>query len=295
MASQLLTESFFIGGTLAVAYGAMAYRQYGKPRHLLYLAAGATMVVFLKGLGIPAVVLCVGWCVLQWPMRARQWGQLGLALLVPVALLLGWSYRTYTHTGSFAPATQSHVAFWYGRLGGLLAWQQGLDLYNEAHVVRLADSLGRAALPPGDSLFTYRSVQPDMDYAQLSPVAAQAGRAYWWAHWPNALGFQLHCLLNMLQGVGFRTAMHIGGWGPLAYFAAGLQLLLNLALYIGVLLYLWRIRRVPRAAHLLMAIVAVFILLHLAAWADGRYRMIADPLLCVVGGWAWWVWSGKRR
>ena len=55
---------------------------------------------------------------------------------------------------------------------------------------------------------------------------------------------------------------------------------------LGLGLWLWQIRRGTWLGWLLLAVAASFLFLHLAAWADGRYRMISDPLLIALGAMA---------
>jgi len=300
-ANLLLTETLFITLMLAlVRVWQRAWLRQGGIRwtDALLMAVLGLAATSLKGLALPVYGLAAGSLGVRWLIR--QWlGKLGwqpltghvLGLLVLLAGLGGWMARNQAVSGQFTLSTAQHIPWWYGRLGGVLALQSGED-FTDATLIRLATAFGEANIPPGDSLYTYPAPQlTDLEFQRLHPDAKAAGRAYLAEHWLRTLQLHAWAVVQQWQGVGYGTWRRQTGAEVVAVGAAIVQAVFNLWLLAGLVRYGWRLGcrrpeyRVPALLHLCVAIALVFMLLHAAAWADGRYRIIADPFMWVVTVW----------
>jgi hypothetical protein len=182
--------------------------------------------------------------------------------------------------GQYTFSTLGQTALVYGRLGGILALE-GNHPTDDATLFHLADSVLKPHFP-GQALHAYvdSTVQTQETQYFRVPVSGVAwGEIF--SRPSIAAWLQLRSLGQMLTGVGYGTALYQLESPALALGLAIWQGLLTVALYIGLLLWLWqqvRFRRWPRGYTLLFLATGLFLLAHAAIWADGRYRLICDPL-----------------
>lgn len=282
-ASLLLTETLFIFCIVAGIYGLSK----GGKTYLVWILSGLLLGLALLTKGLALVALLVGAIlfgaqVFSAAGRSRVWQQRKQAAFFLVALLLlplGWSLRHQQHTGEFRLARQSHVAFWYGRLGGALLLAQDRPITHDAQLFAAADSLGLEALSDEQPLYRYTSPHPRLGTAELHPAAERAGWN-WFLEQPGALvQLNLQAFAQMLRGVGYRTYASFGLPQWAAWLLVGLQLGVQVLLLLLFVLSLGRIRYWPGWVWFALLTAVGFLVLHAAIWADGRYRLIADPLL----------------
>ena len=172
----------------------------------------------------------------------------------------------------------------HGRLGGLAAWQDGKGA-DEHGLSMYGDSIaaGKVGLR---GLRTYYSNSQTHETELYAEGVGGMTVGYFLAHPVDAVGFELWSLWQMLKGVGYGWALALTQSAAVAIGLAGLQLLLNLGMYIGFVMALVRYgRRIPGWLWVCVVSVVVVLLVSAAAWADGRYRVVIDPLLVCIVGW----------
>jgi hypothetical protein len=291
----IMPEMMFITLTLLGLWAAV--RCWARPRlGWAALALGAwAMLSLTKGLGLPVLLLgCAGLSALVVFQRFKRPALL-LALVLPLLLLGGWSYRNAQITGSLSLSTQGYIPFWYGRVGGVLLMDEAepAQLPPAHRLMYRADRLGYATVR-GGALYRFRGGKQHLGTAQLHPRARKAGWAVLTAEPLRLLRFHLQSYWQMAKGIAYGTAQRVLQHRKLAYAAAALQGLCNLVMAGGLLLWLWRLRRASWLSWAALGLAALYTLLHAAAWADGRYRMIADPLFCLMLAHAWSSVQARR-
>ena len=206
----------------------------------------------------------------------------GLSGLLLLSILLGpWMARNQQLSGRLVFSSMGDMGMLHGRLGGLESYRQGLGT-DEGILFRLGDSLAVQQ----DGLQGYREY-----YSQKQTHETELYRKggtgitirYFLSHPWEAIQFQGRSLIAMLKGVGFGWSRQVTGSQPAAYMLAGLQLLANLLMYAGLLWGLWKWRKWPSGLWMIALGVALLLLVSNAAWADGRYRMVIDPLFLIIG------------
>jgi hypothetical protein len=106
-------------------------------------------------------------------------------------------------------------------------------------------------------------------------------------------GFQFRAIGQQLLGTGRGWAGKVLGNPFMGNLLGGIQLIFNLLMLFGLMYAVYRIRdRIPLTTFV-FGISFLVLLFSAAAWADGRYRMIVDPLWMLVLGWSWFKIRSK--
>jgi len=177
--SIALTEMPFIALTLTGLWAVDAYTRRGGAGRVVLGLGLLALSALLKGLGLPVLLLAVVYISVRRGRQPATWVHLALGVATGVAVLLPWMLRNQAITGQLQLANQSHVAFWYGRVGGMEALRQGLD-FDESTLVHLADSMGRSWIGTQDSLYTYAHGVRSMDFAPAPPAGIMCATTPGW-------------------------------------------------------------------------------------------------------------------
>lgn len=273
-ASSYLTETLFVA---LVVWGVAFSVRFIRSQQNWPAAVGPALLgvaVLVKGLALPIALLAIP-ILLGVALWQKRWLALPAILLGCTLAAIGplfWQSRNHAQLGQRTLTTGAHISHWYGRVGAVAARVAGAPATDDAYF-RHADSLGGA------------STQPEPLYdpnGRLHPKAAQAGWRFLAAHPRATLVVHGRALVQMGKGVGYQAALKTTHSQLLGVLLAGFQGIGNLVLWAGFCVYLFRLRRQPWLAHIAFGVVLVLVGLHLVAWADGRYRFIADPFLLIL-------------
>lgn len=286
MASMVLSEVPFILFFLVGIYGVMKHLKERRLMDLGWGLVGLVLAIYIRPVALP-VAIPIALVVMVAAVRSRKtesgwrrWAPVGLAVLLIPSLLSPWIVRNHGISDRWMVSSMGDMSMIHGRLGGLEAYRQGLGV-GETELFRLGDSLGMKDLHGHRE---YYSEKQGHETELYRPGGGAMTIQYFLDHPIDGIAFQGKSFLNMLKGVGFGWSNQVTGNSAVAYILSGLQLLLNLVMYIGCLLALWRIRKWPPRFWIILGVVALLFLVSNAAWADGRYRMVIDPFLVMVGG-----------
>ena len=307
-ASLILSETLFVTCLLA---GLLYVVRYWKTGGRLSLGMGLSLLAvsaYVRPVGLPVLALVV--LLIAGKLMVERKGILlrGLMLvLVPLVLVAPWMMRNYGVAGVPMYNSMGDMGMIHGRLGGLEAHRKGED-FHEHRLYMAGDSIVAREIGL-ENLRWYYGEKENHETELYHKRVKGMTFGYFFQHPGAATVFQVRAIGQMLGGVGFGWANKVLGNETGAYGLAGGQLLFNLLMYIGVLLAMWRVMlRVVKGwqqrrgdnerenKHTgaiqgsfldLVAIVVILgvLLVSAAAWADGRYRMVVDPLmmLCVAG------------
>ena len=98
----------------------------------------------------------------------------------------------------------------------------------------------------------------------------------------DAFRFECWTIWQMCKGIGYGWAKDLTHSQVAGIAFAGLQLLCNAAIFIGMLLAWIRRKEWSGAERIVFWTAIVLLLVSSAVWADGRYRMVVDPLLLML-------------
>jgi hypothetical protein len=231
-----------------------------------------------------------------------------LVVSIPIATILGWSYRNYQQRGIWTFSTGGAVVLYYSRAVNVLAYESGRGANDVlADVVRQE---GRATGAPDLWSETFDQDPREMykqgfrillGHPSVAAFLACEGFLQICLLPPNRIGFS-HFLghrvgkaeASALVSRNIRSSIRLTFTYPslmgiriLLFY----QFILNIFTFIGVGLALWRVRRVPVPNVWLIVIPLVGALLMIAPAAGlgehDRYREPAVPMLALVAAFGW--------
>ena len=278
-ASMVLSETLFTFLLLAaLSLFLRWYRLYG----LLDLAlafAVLCLAAYVRPIGYP-LLLAAGLLTSIKLFVHRRWLMvpgLALVLLVPALLIGPWMLRNQALTGQYTFSSMGRMGLLHGRMGGLEAWRQGRSL-DEHELYMAGDSLAATEIGLANLREYYSEKQTHETELYHAKVSGLTFR-YYFAHPLDAILFQTRNLGAMLSGLGLGWAQKISHSPTLAYLSAGCQGILTLIMYLALILAFFDLR-IWRAWHWIPFVtITLTLLISAAAWADGRYRVVIDPLL----------------
>lgn len=278
LASYILSETLFIFLLVGSLWAYLRFWRGDGWRWLAGALALLGMATMVRPVGLPllglAAVLAMGRATVLRKQWAAQWG---IALLLPVLMIGPWIMRNHELSGRMTFSIMGDMGMLHGRLGGLEAWRTGHSM-DEHQLYMAGDSV--AAQQVGlQALRVYPAGKQTHETEMLAPGMGRLTYSFYWRHPWDAVRFQLRNLWEMAKGLGYGWALELTQSKPAAVTMAAMQGILNLLVYLGLFLALWRIRSWRAAEWITFGAVAVVLAVSAAGWADGRYRMVMDPLI----------------
>lgn len=292
-ASYILSETLFIFCLLAWLYALLRF--LGKDANV-WLAISTSclcIAILVRPVAAPLLLLMFV-LVVAHRLRTRKGIVLGMAIacVLPMVLLGPTLLRNYKGTGQWSLSTMGAMGMVHGRLGGVQAWELGFGA-DEHALFMLGDSI--AALDKG--LLELREFPADKQTHETEQLAAgMTGLTlrYFMNHPIDAVLFELQTGWNMAKGVGYGWAKDLTHSAHLARLLAGLQLLLNVFSYVGCFLACVRRRHWRAIERISFWTATILLLVSSAAWADGRYRAVIDPLLVILVIFVGWNYERSQ-
>ena len=264
------------------------------------MAAGAILV---RPIGIPLALMMPVPFLFAAISRRTKLATALLAFAIPILTIFGWSTRNYVEAGYFGISTSGPINLYFFRAGQVVALEN------------------HAALPPtqvamGERLGVSldRSYDTDVQTPALIARMDRLSKEVLLAHPMEAVAmtlenatyitlFPMRTQLTYMLGIGGGTA----GWGlsagspsaarfnaelgkilrsPTLMVLLAFQMLMTLAMWVGVVWALWRCRRGSgefRVWVLYLTVVSTMLLVSAAGGeADVRFRVPVIPLLAII-------------
>ncbi len=291
-AGLILSETLFIFLIVALIWYWKRWSEEFVVRDLSISAAILAIAVFVKPVAIILIVLFpVIAATLIFSRKKAKWQ----ALLMPavLTLILGpWVLRNREVTGRFSISSMGSPSLIHGRLGGMIS-QTGEQLQNETAWYLAGDSI----LADNSGFQSYR-IYPEGKQTHESVVFAESGMmesiVYAWDHPGNAVSFLGRSFWNMAKGAAYGWSFSQTGNRPFSMILAGLQIACNIFMISGFFIFLFRIGKQDFFSRTCSGVVLSILVVSAVVWADGRYRMILDPVLLVITAYSL-PWFGKRN
>lgn len=231
-----------------------------------------------------------------------------LVVSIPIATILGWSYRNYEQRGLWTFSTGGATVLYYSRAVNVLAYEAGRDANDVlADVVRQegrengAPDLWSKTFDQDPREMYKRGFRILLSDPWAAALLACEGFPYICFMPPNRIGFsnflghrvgkaETSALVsrNILSSIRLTFA---SPWLVIIRSLLFYQFVLNIFTFIGIGLALWRVRVAPRPNVWLIVIPLVAALLMLAPAAGlgehDRYREPVVPMLAVVAAFGW--------
>ena len=264
------------------------------------MAGGAILV---RPIGIPiALMMPVPFLYAALPRRTRMAAAL-IAFAIPMLTVIGWSARNYAVSGYFGISTSGPINFYFFRAAEVVARENGAALppTQDAMGQRLGVSLNRAYDTDVQSPALIRRMdQLSKEILLAHPMEAVAmtlENAAYIALFP--MRTQLAYMLGISGGTAgwglsagtpsvarFKTELDKVRSSPTLTALIAFQMLMGLAMWIGVIWALWRCRRVSADyrvwAMYLTLVSAMLLVIGAGGEADVRFREPVVPLLSIV-------------
>lgn len=280
-ASYILSEVPFVFCLLVAVW---AYLRFWKGAGLGMLTVALTMLSiasFLRPVALPLLVIATPLAMVKsFRLQQQRVPQLLAALILPILLVGPWMWRNQQLSGRFAFSTMGEMGMLYGRLGGLEAWRTGKELHEHSFYMA-GDSVAAQNMPLTD-LRSYPQGKQTHETEMLSPGMTGLTVDFFLKHPWDAFRFEVWTIWQMFKGLGYGWAMELTHSAGMAMLAAGLQLICNALILTGMVLAVIRRREWAGAEGLVFGALIVMLLVSSAVWADGRYRMVMDPLILVL-------------
>lgn len=295
-ASMVLSETLFIVVFLAAVWQILEGLDGPRWRALVVGMGLLALAALVRPVALPLLYLAAAFLLWRAVRRPEFRGlALLLALALPAALLLPWMLRNGAVGGRVTLSVMDDMGMLHGRLGGLAAYRDRAPL-DELSLYRYGDSLASAETGlPG--LRTYYAPHQAHE-TELYPAAVRGITwRYWLAHPIDGLLFTMRNLTEMFKGVGHGWALALTRVPKVAAALAGWQGLMNAAMFMLALFGLRLWRQLPAWWWTCAVTVAAVLLASAAAWADGRYRVVIDPLLLAMALWTYSAltpWLNRR-
>jgi len=281
-ASILLSETLFIITFLLAIHCLLIY--YKTDKLFLFILGIILLVIatYIKPVGLIIVILIpILLIVTKLQTHNNLWKPLLVAIILPILLISPWVIRNKEICGQYTFSTLGSNSMFYGRLGGMIT-DKNQQSWNYQNVFTNADSIANQSI----GISTIHSYyDPQLKSWETSTLNSSSQSITWKYIWANPLDFiyfSLKAIWKQLSGVGYSTALKISHSEIIAALCATLEAICLVIMYLGLLLYLYTIKKINPFYLVLFIIILLFTALHTTAYAEGRFRLICDPLLVLI-------------
>jgi hypothetical protein len=280
-ASILLSESFFIPIILLNCYFSLKCLAKFSFLNALLTGICISCATYIKPVALPIAILLP--VIIMLLNRKSQIIKNSIIIYIVISIcLVPYIVYNYLLTNRLFFSTLSHNSTFYGRLGGLLAYQKSLSFDDEI-IFSQADSLFYNTYPyvqlktyvnPGyctweTALLDDKIYQLTFEYLIYRPI--------------QTISYTIYTMGLTAGGIGFQTALKLTQNQYIAVILAIIQVLILLFVFIGILLASLRIAAIFNyQVQIILFFIIILLLPHTTAMAEGRFRLIIDPFILII-------------
>ena len=290
-ASMILSETLFIFLLLLAVLFFIRFWKSETGWNLGWSLLGLSIAAHVRPVALPLLVVGVLVAIISTIVQRRQVLAAGLALLIPIVLIGGWMFRNERLSGQWVFSTMGDMGMIHGRVGGLEAMRLGQGRHEHA-LYMAGDSIAGQKIGLRN-IRIYPEAKQTHETESFAPGMTGLTVRYFLRHPLDATLFQMRSVFEMFKGVGYGWAKLVTRSKPIALISAGTQFLINIIVFLGIFGAVFRIRKWRFEEWLNFGIVFIVLLISAAAWADGRYRVVIDPLLLVFLSFV--LWNFEKR
>ncbi|MCZ2357386.1 MAG: glycosyltransferase family 39 protein [Bacteroidia bacterium] len=276
----LLSEILGIWGICWVIWFWAKYHRQDKVKYGVITVILATLLFYVKPIALaylPIITISISGLMIY-----RRKITVALAVIcLPILMLLPWSIRYYTITGKLGLSTLIETNAYYGRVGGFSAWLVGENQRDDAITFVAADSIACKNYPD-KTIKTYSATYCTQETEIISiPITTTFIELVF----QNPLGFciwLIEVIFQQLSGLGYETSFQITHNKIISIIFAAMQVVVSGIWLLTIVKYFQTISQQPLISHFILVIIVLHFAATAVGWADGRFRLPIEPLLCVL-------------
>lgn len=291
--SLLLSETLFITIFLAFLYFYFQGKSQKSKLHTILSMLSLSILPFIKPVIFPFIIFFTIWNIFQFVRKKQYQNFTILAKLLPLALILLWSFRNFQKTDQLNFTELSKLSLIYARLGALSTMEKEKAMEEENYVFE-ADSILNESNGL-ESVFKYNSNYKSQELSAFRVNVWKETLPFYLEHPFLAIKLQLNNWIFMLRGIGWGLAKQVSQNKTFTIYSASLQLILNLLMYFSVLLATFRFKKLANPERFILLLIAYLFVFSADGFAEGRFRLIIDPLMSLFFVYTWKILENKLK
>lgn len=202
-------------------------------------------------------------------------------LLLPVFVLLPWALRYYAITGRVGLTTLLETNAYYGRIGGFSAWLAGENHRDDSVTFLAADSTANTEFPSQN----VKSHHHECQTQETELINIPIGKIFVKLAFQNPLAFGVWLMevsWQQASGLGYEAAFQATHSKLMSGVLSFLQVIVSGIWFLAAVNYVRTFRNQPLLCHFVVGTIFLHGVATAVGWADGRFRIPIEPLLCVL-------------
>jgi hypothetical protein len=274
LASLIMTETLFI--FLLTAFGSffLLFIEKKSWKYLFFLTFFFILACYTRASALPMIF----WVTIAIFWISRSIFKSVVFMWCTFIGLIPWIYRNQVYTGKWFFTSMSEISTHYGRIGGTaLAFNKEMKL---DPFLKVEADFYVSQQYPLEKMKSYfqNHVLEETEFLNFP---------YTWIYFKqnlemplHAMVYQIRCFFQQMTGVSYGMSVHLYSNKALAWLMGGFQMIFIIFIYFFYLRLILKNR--SSLAWLWLISIIFWLIIHNAAWADGRYRYPTD-LWCILG------------
>ncbi len=273
--SLILSESLFVFFFTLASLFFIHFFQNSKWFDLIFSAIFIIICAYIRASILPFIL----WFMLAiFVYHKSYWNTIFFSLLILIGIF-PWMYRNFFYTHQWIFTSASQISTSYGRIGGtILAFDNNFN--NDPYLKVNADEF----IQQYHSLQTIKKYYHEVINEENEFIQVPLSWIYLKQHFTmpvHAVFFHLRCIYQQMTGLSYGMSIYLYQNQYIAILMAFMQALFILIIY-GLFAYSGFTTTNKKLWILWFIGLLLWLFIHNAAWADGRYRYVTD-LWCILG------------
>lgn len=273
--SLIMSESLFIFLLSVIGFFFILFLVNFKWINLLFLGIFLVLASYTRASILPFILIILG-LVFYYSQSILKTTFLLTMIIIG---LFPWFYRNYTHTGQWFFTSMSQISMYYGRLGGtVLAFSPSLN--NDSQLKVEADYYVNSDY----SLEKIKKYHQNVVNEENEFIQIPLLKIYFQQHLVmpiHSLIFHFRCIYQQFTGLSYGMTLYLYQSKFLALIVSFFQGIMIIMVY-GGFFFIGMSKEKKWKWNIWLISLFFWLIIHNAAWADGRYRWITD-LWCILG------------
>lgn len=273
--SFILSETVFVFFLTLTLIFLILFLDKSRLNYLIYHALTLILCCYTRASILPFIF----WIVLCIYLFSRSISKTLCFIGIISVGLFPWIYRNYSYTGSWFFTTATQITTFYGRIGGtVLAFNKNMN--QDAYLKVYAEEF----INTHYSLYTFKKYPQNQVNEENEFIQLPLLWIYFKQHFQmplHALFFHLRCFYQQMSGLSYGMSQYLFQNDGIAMIMAGIQGFFIILVY-GLFFFVGYKAKNKRLWIMWLLGMILWLLIHNAAWADGRYRYVTD-LWCILG------------
>lgn len=266
--SFIMSESIFILFLSLTGFFLILFLVNFKWVNLFFLAIFSVLASYTRASMLPFILVIVG-LVFYY---SQSISKTIFLLIIIVMGLFPWFYRNYTYTGQWFFTSMSQISMYYGRIGGTtLSFQ---STFGDSELKVEADQY----VSSDYSLEKIKKYHQNVINEENEFIQIPLLKIYFQQHivMPlHSLIFHFRCIYQQFTGLSYGMTIYLYQSKFLAWIGAFFQGIMIIMVY-GGFFFIGMSKEKIWKWNIWLISLFFWLIIHNAAWADGRYRWVTD-------------------